>query len=309
MKSTTAMDERDILPALERAQDHAISLLSRQYQDPLKAYEHFNMVAGQREYPIPKDALEDRVIRVEIENNNLYYPLKPEDSNRITWLETRNSTSLPTHYVRIGKNIRLLPTANAAYRVRLWYLRRPPSLSSSEGQITKVGSNYVILDDVGENLSTFSDGNASYVNVIDSRNGEVVGALQIKRIDGQRIYFRDSPDRQTVNQTPIVTLADLKTNNGDPTKEVIKEDDFLCAVGTSCVPFMQRPLSNFLISYAEGEIRRKLGEETTIQVNATKQLMDDIKHAWSGRENTIKVNNNNPKWNMPWRRYYGTTKF
>jgi len=290
-------DKTDIIPALNRAQSHAASVMSRHYEQPLLATVQISTVSGQREYPIPRDSLEDRLEKVEVANNGLYYEVQAISYRNATYLETTSSSSIPTNYAIIGKNFRIYPAASS-YPMRLWYLKAPLPLAQQYGQVTKVGTDFIVMDQVGSLVV------GDYVNTIDQRTGELIGQLQVKRINGKRVEFRATPDRATVNQVPVSTLTALTTPTIS-TQEILEQDDFLCPTGTSCIPFMTAPMSNYYISYAEGEIRRKTGEESQLQDAATKMLEKDVERSWVGRESTFIVKQKNRHWETPRRRPWG----
>lgn len=292
-------DDTDIIPAINRAQAHAASIMARHYEQPLLAHKDIAIVQGQRDYPIPRDALEDRLEKVEVNNNGLFYPVDAISFRDSTWLETKASTNLPTNYAIIGKDFRLYPNASAAYPLRVWYLKSPLTIAKRFGKVTKVNSTFIVTDDVGDVEV------GQYVNVIDHRNGQLIGQLQVKRINGTRLEFRDTPDRSEVNQEPVVTLSDIQTASNS-TVELIKEDDFICPSGTTCIPFMKAPMTNYYTSYAEGELRRKLGEETQVQSIALKELEKDVERSWAGRESFIRVTQKSPHWLMPRRRSWNS---
>ena len=237
---------------------------------------------------------------MEVNNNGLFYEVNAVSYRDASWLETKASTTIPTNYAIIGKNFRLYPSPSS-YPLRLFYLKAPMSLAKAFGQITKIGADFVVLDQVSDLVV------GAFVNTIDHRTGELIGQLQVKRINGKRVEFRATPDRTTVGQEPVVDFTTVTTPSTDPTVETLKEDDYLCPSGTSNIPFMRAPMSNYYISYAEGEIRRKMGEESQLQDAATKMLEKDVERSWVGRESTLIVKQKSRHWQSPGRRPWGNS--
>ena len=62
--NTSAISDEEILAAINRGQDQACSILSRQYESPLLTYTTISKVDGQAEYFLPEDVFEDRLMKV-----------------------------------------------------------------------------------------------------------------------------------------------------------------------------------------------------------------------------------------------------
>ena len=172
----------DILPALNRAQDFAANILARQYDAPLLANQTITTNNGQREYDIPDDAFEQRIEKVEVEVNNLFYPVTRIDFRHISLYETQGSTSIPYYYTVIGNKFRILPTSNGTFRLRIWYLKDPRPLVTQQGRITLVNETdqYVLVDSTGADLTTEQDQLNSYANLVDGQSGPIVtGKLEV----------------------------------------------------------------------------------------------------------------------------------
>lgn len=295
-------DDEDILPALNRAQNYASNILARHYESPMLRQIPVTMIANQPDYPIPEDAFEQRLEKLEVNVNQLFYPINRIDYRDISLYETQGASSIPYYYVIIGNSYRLLPTTNGTYDLRLWYLVDPQPLVTSQGRINIVNaaSNYVIVDSIGDDLTTESDNLDSYVNFIDGSTGIVKGSMQIKTITGNKIEFKTSPTRSTVlNKTIDTDLNDL--NSG----ETVEADDFVCVIKGACVPFFKKPFSNFLIQYAIAEIRRKLGGPADLELRVLQGLEEQVERSWVGREQSLRVTKKNDNWDLPVRRYYG----
>lgn len=310
-------DNNDILPALNRAQDYAANILSRQYESPMLKKIEVTTISGQMEYSIPEDAFEQRIEKLEVRSNNVFYPMKRIDYRDISLYENKSSTSIPYYYCVVGNRYRLIPSSNSAYPLRVWYLEDPARLVKQQGRVNIVNTanNYLIVDSVGDSLTTESDNLDSYVNIIDGQTGQRKASFQIKNISGNKITFKSSPSRTTVLNIPIDTdMTDLAINNNSvdsrnnegPTYS-INPDDYICIIKGSCVPFFKKPFTNFLIQYSVGELRRKLGMPTDMDQRVLKELEDQVERSWVGREQSLRVKKANRNWVLPFRRYYGVT--
>jgi len=303
-------DAEDILPALNRGQNYAANILSRHYESPLLTKQDVTTINGQMEYDIPEDAFEQRLEKLEVRLNNVFYVMKRIDYRDISLFENKSSTSIPYYYVVIGTRYRIIPASNSTYPLRIWYLRDPMPLVEQQGRINVVNTtdNYVIVDSVGSDLTTEADQLDSYVNIIDAQSGIRKASFQIKNISGNRINFKTSPARSTVLNVNIDTdMTSLLVNTADTEgpNVSIEPDDFVCVIQGACVPFFKKPFSNFLVQYAVAEIRRKLGGPAELEQRVLKDLEEQVERSWVGREQTLRVNKASGNWELPVRRYYG----
>ncbi len=304
-------DEFDILPALNRAQDYATNILSRQYSSPLLKHITLTPIAGQKEYFMPEDVFEQRVQKLEVEISNLFYPLTRIDYRDSTLFDIKSTGSVPYYYVVIGNRYRLLPSSNSAYKIRVWYEQEPPILVPSQGRINVVNaaSNYVVVDAVGDGITTESDSLDSYVNIVDAQTGERKATFQVLSVNGNRINFKSVPFRTVVqnkaidtDMTNLLVNSDID-NNGAAVS--VEADDYVCLIKGSCVPFFRKPFSNFLVEYAVAEIQRKLGGNAELELKVLDKFEREVERAWVGREQSLRVSKRNSVWSMPTRRYYG----
>ena len=285
-------DAEDILPALNRAQDRAASILSRQYNSPLLTSHTLTFVSGTDAYLLPEDILEDKVLYVEITSsgsNGKYYRLDPIDIKNATDYYYNSTTQYPVGWFIKGKYIVFVPTPNGTSTARIWYQQDPLPLVETEGRITTVNDsgNYIYVNELGANLSTSSDELASYVNIIDGDSGVRKGSLQIQSIASTKITFKTSPQRSSVfGLTVDASTSDI----------TVAVDDYICLVTGTCIPFLKKPVSNYIIQYAVFELNRKLGRDVTAEYQQLTDLEKDIKKSWSGRDNVMSVSNRNRQW-------------
>lgn len=297
--SADVKDIEDILPALNRAQDIAANILSRQYESPLLVPLAVALTAGIQEYDIPENAFEQRLEKVEI-NINGYFSEVPRISYRdITDFESRATVTYPFAYCVIGNKYRLLPNVNAAHPLRIWYLRDPEPLVLEQGRITRINSalNYIIVDALGEDITTDASELNSFVNLIDGSTGLVKGSLQVQSIAGNRITFKSTPSRDTVLGKTI--LGSLPSD--------LDQDDYLCTISGTCIPFFKKPVSNYIIQLAVADIVRKLGANTDVELRLKEELEDLVQRSWAGREQTLRVKQTNRNWARPKRRFVTPT--
>lgn len=297
--------DTDILPALNRAQDYASNILARHYESPLLDYTIIPLVSGKSNYEIPEGSFEERIEKVEVKQGNLYYPLTRVSYRDISEYETDSLSNIPAYYTVINDKFRLVPGPTGAYSLRVWYLRDPLPLVLPQGRITKVDTagNFILVDSLGDDLTTETDNLNSYISVIDGQSGVVKGSLQIKTIIDTKIIFKSIPSRTSVyNQTIGDSIGGFLDSDGNPL--VVDADDFICVVSGSCIPFFKKPMSNFLVQYAVAELTRKLGGAADMEQRVLKDLEEQVERSWAGRESTMRVKMSNNKWSKLRRRFW-----
>jgi hypothetical protein len=304
----TIDDIVDILPALNRAQNFAMNILARHYEDPLLKVTSLDVVSGQVEYDIPEDAFEDRLEKVEMVLGKDSYPLERLSYRDISNYETSFRTNIPSYYTVIGRKIRLTPTPSGSYDGRIWYLQQPEELILPIGRITKVNTadNYVILDSVATGLTTEVDKLASYVNLVDGQTGRIKCSMQVRSINGNRINFKSSPLRSEVDnrtiESDMIDLPDLHSFGENATVE-IQQDDYLCAINGSCVLYFRNPTSNFIIQYAVAEMKRKTGGAAELEERILDKFEQQVERSWVGREQQLRVKKKSKNWDRARRRW------
>ena len=292
-------DERDIIPALNRALDNAYSIVAKHNPDALLISRSFPAVPS---FPIPEDLLEERIESLEIVAQGVHYPLK-----RLNFREVAEQTrqifgvtvTIPYYYTIVGREIRTIPQAfitTSGYTMNLWGLQDPPNLVKEYSRISLVNQlgNYVSLEEVPQGLDAAGDVLSGYVNIIDKNNGLVKGSLQVSQILGQRVTFRTTPTRLTVEDRPIVgSLQDVK----------LEVDDYLCPIqGTCVVPVLSKPITNYIIQYAVTELTRRLGGESDKESAAKDELEKQVKRTDKGRESSMRVHREGSSWRTTNRR-------
>lgn len=291
-------DDNDILPALNRAQDYGFDIFARWYPDPLLKHVNVQLQQGTNEYSIPPDAFEARLEKIEVVINGLFYPVQKINYTDISMYETALSTSIPLYWAMVGMKYRVFPNPLSTYPLRIWYLTDPLKLVKNQGRINIINStsNYIIVDQIGANLTTETDQLNSYINIVDGDSGVRKATYQIQNIAGNKITLKTVPTRTTVLDIPIDTsLTTLTSPN-----TVINADDYVSIIGGTCVPFMKKPMSNFMVQYAVAELRRKLGEsDANLEEQVLAKFEKEVVEQWAGRANTLRVANRSNNWPMP----------
>ncbi len=292
---TSVSDTADILPALNRAQNYAVDILARYYKEPLLARQDILTVAGENEYDIPRDALEQRLLKLEANQNGVFTEIPDLGYQDAGYYERpENTSSVPMYYTILGNKIRVYPNTTGTYNLRATYVKDVLPLVPVQGRINLVqaASNYIIVDAVGEDLATASDNLNSFVNIVDGSDGSLKGTFQIQSIDTtNKITFKTVPTRSSVLDLPVDD--DLSAPSTGLTVSV---DDYICLSTGSCVPFLKKPMANFLVQYAVAEITRKLGGDAGLEEQVLKKFEAQVEKSWVQRPNTLKVRRTNRNW-------------
>ena len=293
--------ERDILPALNRALEYSVDIYAKHYPDPFLAYTTLDLTTAQ-EYDLPEDVYEDRIVKLEAKTStSLFQEIQRISYRDLTAYESDAPTPAPYYYAVVGRKLRLLPAPSGSYDARLWYIKYPEQLVLPQGRSTEIGGNnqYVVVDNPGSDLATEVDELNSFVNIINSRTGEVRATLQISSIDDGRITFRSSTPRTEVfGKTVWTSLLD----------DGVKRDDYLCIAAGTCVPYLASPTSNFLIQFSVAELSRQLGVNSVEEEQVLSKFEDQVKRTWAGRETSIRVAKRSPAYGLPLRTWPLLTK-
>lgn len=289
-------DVNDILPALNRAQDAATNILGRQYDTPLITNFEFTLASGTTEFEIPEDAFEERVEKVEVKvaNSGAYHEVPRISYRDVTYYDYDTQVAVPQAYAVFGNTVRLYPRMSTTYPIRVWYMRDPLPLVETQGRITSIDSanNEVILNKLGDNLTVDNSDLNNYVNLIDGSTGEVKATMQVIDIDtvGNKLTFKSSftgNDRTSV----------LNRTISDSIPTDLEQDDFICLIHGSCVPYLRKPNTNFLIQHAVNDIKiNKLGEPADALLRIVSKFEEAVERAWVGREQSLRVKPRNANW-------------
>lgn len=285
---------RDILPTLNRGQDYAMNILARKYPDPFITSQTITLSSSDNTYELPEDCFEDRIMKVVISISGVQQEVRRVSFyDAWKWTSTNNRVPIPVAYYIQGRNIVFVPGSGGQYPAIIYYIKQSEELVLPQGRVTVINqaSNYVIVDGLGDDLTSESDQLNSYVNIVDSQSGIIKWSGQIQNIDGDRITFRSSPQRTTVLGRTIQTALPL------PAADIqVELDDTLCVVKGSAVPYFQQPMANFLIQFTVAEIIRKLGGDAATEETILKKFESQVSEIWQGRENTKVKQNRSRAW-------------
>lgn len=277
-------DRKDILPALNRAQDYACNVLARRYEEPLLTYVEVQLTGVEMEMPL--DVFEQRVQKLEVlvqpgGASNIWRPLKRISYRDVTHYETTAQTTYPLYYVIYNSKLRILPPTTSS-TIRIWYVRDPDQLVIPIGRVIGNGADFLLLDEIqDEEIGTDVPSLSAFVNVIEGRTGRIKGTLQVEDLDVEsgRIDFRTSPTRPQVLGRPISALDDVD----------VELDDYLCNVAGSCIPILKKPLSNFIIHHAAIDSTLKLGGEHEVLVRLKSDFERQVERTQHAREQSLRV--------------------
>lgn len=289
-------DEADIIPALNRAQDVCANILARHYESPLIKQATVEAVAGQSDYDIPEDAFEDRLEKVEVIVNGYFYSLKRINYRDIAEYQVPVSQQIPAYYCIIGRKFRVINSPSGTYDFRIWYMQDPKPLVKEQGRITLVNEagNYIRVDEVGSELSSLSDEFESFVNVVDGDSGTIKATVQIQSIVDNKITFKSSPTMSTfMGQTVESDITGLE----------FAVNDYICVATGTCIMFLKKPLSTYVIQYAAAEMVKKLGGSADMELRILQDLEKIVEHSWVGRQQSLRVKKVNAHWGGLSRRY------
>lgn len=298
--NTETVSDSDVLQSLNRGQDYATDLMIRHYQDPLLAFSTTTTSSNADSYDMPEGIFEDRLQKVEMIENGVAWEVKRISYRDVTYYESSARTVRPMYYYVVGKKFYLVPDTIGGKTMRFWYLKDVEPLVEPQGRITSINTsdNYIILDSIGSDLTTVSDELKNYVNLVDAQTSNIKSSHQIQSIDSSanKITFKSTPDRSSVRNRSIT---------GTISSEV-EVDDYICLSSGNCVPYLVKPLSNYVIQYAVLELKRKLGEPTQAEERALQKLADQVESTWSAREHKKRVKKRSKNWQNLFRWNYNT---
>ena len=300
--NTTAVSDADILSALNRGQSFGVQIMARYYEDPFIEYAPLTLLSNQAEYTLPEGLFEDRLQKVEVLSPSGvgFEVVRMSYRDAYAW-RSRSRVSAPSMYTLHSRTLTFYPTPNGTYQAKIWYMREPETLVRQQGQIVadpQASFPVLYLDSLGSDLSTASPGFANYINIVDAETGELKGSYQVQNLD---------PVAKTVtlNNTTPTRAAVLNHTISTSLAGTVAQDDYVCLVKGTCVPYYKTPLSNFLIQYAVAEIRRRLSAEPEKEMAVLKEFEAQVKATWSNRESYLRVKRRSNAWSrpLPWRRF------
>jgi hypothetical protein len=291
--NVTPVSDNVILKALNRGNSYAWDIYARHYPEPMIVRASVSLNSDNATFPIPDDAFEQRLQKVELFQSGIGYSMERMNYRRTTPYRNNVVGSRPAFYSIRGRLVELHPAAstNSGFSFMCYYVRRPDNLQLQQGQISATtavtggADATIVVDAVGSGID-ISDPYLKYVNFVDARTGEIRGSAEIKSISGTQITFQQTPTRTSVMG---------RTIDGDIPSD-LEADDYITDIHGSCVVFLQQPTTNFLIQYAVAEIRRALGYDTGVESSVLREFEKQVKHTWSGREANLRIKASNRIW-------------
>ncbi len=291
--NTSDITDVSVLQALNRAQTKLVRLATRKFapmfrREVLLSPDPLNL----REVILPDLAFGLAVNEVDCIKSGQAYRVEPAALSQLTEYDSNASASdIPLYYAQQGNRIKLYPRAKSGVQLRVRYQVRPPDLVKPQGRIVDFDSTLltVELDALGSDLTTSIAALKAFVNWVDGITGLVRATLQVSAIDtvNKLVTFKAaSPDRTTVFGLAVTTA--LPADGA--------QDDYLAIANGTCVPTLVQDYADYMIQFAVVELKRKGGEDTTADYAALKELEDDIRAMWSGREAYRRIRKAAPYW-------------
>lgn len=284
-------DTNDILPALNRAKDYAFDILARRYPEPILTNTTVAITSGTSSYSLPDNTFEDRLLKVDWRDTSGQY----QELDRLSYREVQDwestvASQVPQYYTLIGRTYQLIPTPQSG-TARIWYLEEPEDYVKSLGRITALdlANNKFSVNEINSSLTTSTAALGAYLNVVDGKTGAVKYSLQLQTIDEDNLQltFKTTPSRVSV-------LG--RTIQDDLTSLDITQDDHICAINGTCIPYFKKPISNFCIEYATAEMKDTLQREgLDLAQNVLKKFEEHVERTWVRREVVGRVRKQNSK--------------
>jgi hypothetical protein len=288
-ENTDSVTTANILNVLNRGHKYAFDVYARRYPTPILRKDTLTLTSGETEYDLPEDIFEDRLLGIEINTPNR--PTKVDIinySDSAKYISTQNVPT-PGYAYLVGRQIVFTQPPTGLYTASLWVLRDINTLVQPQGRVTtvNVASRYVQVDTAGSTLSSSSADLSSYVNLIDGQTGEIRCSLQIASVVGTKVTFRASPIRSAVLGRTIV--GEIPTT--------VNQDDYICSIKGSCVPYFSTPTNNFLVEFAVECLTRKLQGPAQEAAASLEKFEKQIERVYGRRPGSARLKNTNRSWN------------
>jgi hypothetical protein len=289
------VDDPQILQALNRAQRSATNTASRQYESMFWKTTTLT-TDGTNELAIPSDAFGRKVEMLEVGSGTSRYQLKrlPNHQTSSYYSSTAN-TSTPTHYSLTKNTIVVYPTPSSGLSVHVSYTKKPEPMVLSQGRVTSFAAGYVLVDELGDDISTSVTGYGSYINFIDYNTGEIKGSCQVSAID-------TTLKQVSIKTTGLTRSTVLGRTVATSLPTDLSVDDYVCLITGTAVPELDEAYVDYLVQYAVVEIKRRFGESIEQELPTLKDLKDELDAMWAGRESSGRVVRTNRHYFMASRR-------
>ncbi len=288
--NTEDVSDNDILQALNRGQRKAANILAGQNSDFFITSVDVTTTATDT-FALPEGAYGRRLRAINVVRGGVEYPLKRIGFRELARYTSSAVVAVPYVYCVVGRDYIIKPTPQSGVTLKLWYTGAPETLVLQQGRVStvSVASTYVIVNALGDDLTTSTAELGAFVNLVDGSTGEIKTTLQVNSLTTatKTIAFKTSGlTYATVYNRTIATAIPTTVESGD----------YVCSVSGTCVPDLPDACLDYLVQYATTEIRRRMGEPVQDETAALKKLEDDIEHQWAGRELVSRVTNKARSW-------------
>ena len=292
--NTANVTDAELLDSLNRGQRKAANLTARYFRDLMWTETTVTTVSGQTDYDIPDAAYGRRINHVTIQVGDIPYPLKRINNHSKHNYDITSQSQRPYYYTVVKNKLQVWPPPTGSLTLNVHYTAKLEQMVKQQGRIETInttGDDYVIVDSIGSSLSSTTTGFNSYVNIIDYVSGAVKASLQINEINTttKQITFKATPTRTTVLGKTVVGSI----------PSTVEADDYLSIITGTCVTELPEAYLDFLIQSAVVDIRRRFGEPLEEDYRHYKELEEEIRKMWVGREQRHRVRKSNSHWKGP----------
>lgn len=254
--------EADLMPAINRAWGRTVATIALKSEEYFMATQVYDTISvgedGDQFVLVPEDALHQRIMSVEY-----VWPSEGVDpcwhkAQLINQQEAYKYRDLSTDLTEditwfvMGRKLFLI-SSETILKVKVHYVKRPPSLVLPQGQIYAYDETQklLVVSALGADLSLQISDAGNFINIVDGQTGDIKSTHQILSMDGTtKLYIRETPLRTNFRGLPL-------TGSFPATLEI---DDYIClGTGTCVVPF-EDPVYSTLLEIAVAELDAKMGE-------------------------------------------------
>lgn len=282
--NSVGITDQHILDALNRAQKAATRFIARRLDTIFLAEEQINTIAGQREYDMPRDVFGRRIEKVELRQGSIVWRIQHISYKQRHPFIVTSQVTRPYYYDIVGTKIRLYPRPAGDLILDIHYSRQPDALVLPQGQINSIDTvnNYVIVDDIGTDVTTDSTSRNSFLNIVDFVTGDVKASLQVAFTD------------DSINQIKFKSTGLTRTSVFDKTistsiPATVNPDDYVCLVKGVAVPQLPDAYHDYLIQHAIVALKRRTREPTEEEYAALKDIERELMKLMQGREQAMRI--------------------
>lgn len=278
-----------ILMKLNAAQRAMARMIAKRYDALLLDYTEIEIITGTQEYSIPDDCFSNRIEKIETWRGGVPDELREISVKSATLYDTNiTGSSRPYYYSVYGKTIRLYPKPSAGSTLRIWFNKKLDKLVKTEGRVTNVNTsqNYIIVSDLGDDITTETTSLNSYINIIDGMTGAIRSTHQVSYIDSSigQVKFK------TIGLTSSTVLNRTISTTLPSTLEL---NDYISTVHGTCIGQIPEALYDYIIQHATMACKRKSGDVDQADFAEMNELKADLKTLASGRPINRRVSKRN----------------